>query len=147
MAQDSAFGTGVPPQRLVEPDLVPTGVHDGAHRLLEVLGQRDGVGFRVEHRHVAIAFDERGGQWALGQAAHLDEHLASGVGVEIGKLPLTEHLVDPEHFEKVELLVAHVGLVVAHYVLLDEECHFWADIRLGTPVKLPTSNQRNYTHR
>ena len=121
---------------LVEADLVPAAVDDGADRLLERLGQRDGVRLGVEHRRIAVAVGERIGDRALGQPADLAEHLARGVDVEVGELAFAERLVDAEHLEQVEFLVTDVALVVAHVFLLDEN----ATMRLGTWAKLPTSN-------
>ena len=63
---------------------------------------------------IAVGVDERLGDRALGQPGDLGEHLAGGVGVQIACSRLAERLVDAEHLEQVELLVADVALVVAH---------------------------------
>ena len=91
----------------------PPSMH-GAHRLLERLGQRHRVRLRVEDRRVAVAVGERLGDRALGQPGDLAQHLAGGVGVQVGVRALAERLVDAEHLEQVEYLVTDVALVVAH---------------------------------
>ena len=68
----------------------------------------------VEDRGVAVAVGERFGDRALGQPGDLAEHLAGGVGVQVGELALAERLVDAEDLEQVEFLVTNVALVVAH---------------------------------
>ena len=77
-------------QLLVEADLVPTGFDDRAHRLFEAVGQRHGVRLGVEDRGIAVALDEGLGDRAFGQPAHLRQHLAGGVGIQIAECAFTE---------------------------------------------------------
>ena len=99
---------------LVQADLVPAALDERANRLLERLGQGHRVGVGVEDRRVAVALDERLRQRTLGEAGHLVEHLAAGVGIEIAEITRLERLVHAEHLEQVENLIANVALVVAH---------------------------------
>ena len=84
------------------------------HRLLEGLGQRDGVGLGIEDRRVAVGVGERLGDRSLGQAGDLAQHVAGGVGVQVAEGALAERLVEAEHLEEVEFLVTDVALVMAH---------------------------------
>ena len=75
---------------------------------------------RVEHRGIAVRVDERLGDWTFGQPAHFHQHLAGGVGVQVGVFAFAECFVNAVDLKQVEYLVADIALVVAHWFLLDE---------------------------
>ena len=75
-------------ERLVDAGLVPAGFLNRADRLLERLRQRHRVGLGVEHRRVAVAVDERLGDRPFGQPAHLRQHFAGRVDVQVAVLAL-----------------------------------------------------------
>ena len=93
------------------------------------------MGVGIEDRWVAVGLGERVGDGTLGDPDDLREHLADGVGVEIGVRALAENPVDAEDLEQVEHLVTDIALVMAHDV---SSMRF--RLRLGTRAKLPTSN-------
>jgi hypothetical protein len=72
------------------------------------------VGRRIEHRRVAVRIGITGGQILPGQPAHLRQHVARGVRVDLVERRLTERPVGPEHLEEVELQVPKVAPVVRH---------------------------------
>ena len=87
----------------VQPHPHPTGVIPGAHRLLERVGQRNVVGLRVESGWVAVALGERFGQWTLRQPRGLVQHVPNGRAVEVTEFTCSQHLLEIQHLEKVEL--------------------------------------------
>ncbi len=114
IAQATIAGAGMPPTSSDSPIAEPLALLPRPERLLERLGQRDGVGVRVEGRRVAVAVGERLRERSLGLPGRLGEHLADRLAVEVAELPSGQDLLQVEHLEQVEFEVTHVALVVAH---------------------------------
>jgi hypothetical protein len=113
------------------------------HRLLERVGELYRVCLGVEYGGIAVTLDERFGDRTFGQPAHLRQHFAGRVGVQVGVVAFTECFVDSQHLEQVEYLIADVALVVAHWFLLDEN----ATCGWVLWLSYPPVTRLNYTRR
>ena len=96
---------------------VPLGVHEGAVRLAQRLGNADRAGLRVEDGRIAVRVGEGLGQRADGHPLHLGQDAPGGFLVQVGVRGLAQQVLAAQHLEQVELDVAQVGLVVAHPLL------------------------------
>jgi hypothetical protein len=107
-------GRGHAADCLAQTDPEPLPLPPRPERLLEGLGQGDRVRGGVERWRVAVAVGEGLRHRALGKPRRLVEHLAHRLAVEVAELAGDQCLLQVEHFEEVELEVAHVALVMAH---------------------------------
>jgi hypothetical protein len=90
------------------------GFHPGVVALLERLRHGRGVGLGVEHRRVAVAVLEGGGEVLAADPVDLGQDLLGGVDVHLLERPGAQDVLAPEELEQVEVDVAEVALVVAH---------------------------------
>ena len=115
IAQLRLEGARVPPSSAIVPRRQYSAVHPGLVALLERRGDGRGVGLGVEDRRVAVGVGEGVAELAAGHPVDLAEDRPGGVGVDVREGSGAEDLVTLEHLEEVELDVAHVALVVAHW--------------------------------